>query len=237
MYRSELLLGTDDFDIDATVRLQASNNLGALRSLALIGLGDWLLAALAFGVDAVGRDALADQVVLDGSGALLGQFLVVRGTTDTVSVTNGDDYFENQLVGLGDDVVKLGLAFRAQGGLVEVEQCVGGDGYLLAGGGRAGFGRVARSAGSGCLRFANLLRQEILVTLATSGILGSGGRGPEVGASAETEWVHDDFATTIDGINAINCLCLRQRGAEAKGYGQQGHHGMFCCFIHLDSPR
>ena len=44
----ELLLGADDFDINATVRLQTGDNLGALRSFALAGLGYWLLAAFAF---------------------------------------------------------------------------------------------------------------------------------------------------------------------------------------------
>jgi hypothetical protein len=53
-FRSQAgLLGADDFDVDATVGLQAIDDLLALRALALIGLGDRLLLALAFGVDAV----------------------------------------------------------------------------------------------------------------------------------------------------------------------------------------
>src|ERR1035437_1525820 len=56
----ELLLGADDFDINATVRLQTGDNLGALRAFALASLGHWLLAAFAFGVNAISRDALAN---------------------------------------------------------------------------------------------------------------------------------------------------------------------------------
>ena len=94
---AELLLGADDFDINATVRLQASNNLRALRALALIRLRHWLLAAFAFGVDAVSRDALADHVVLDCSSALFRQLLVVSSTTDTVGMPHSDNDFQIQL--------------------------------------------------------------------------------------------------------------------------------------------
>ena len=74
---AELLGGADDFDIDATVRLQTGDNLGALRTLALIGLRDRLRAAFAFSVDTDGWNALADHVILDCGSALLGQLLVV----------------------------------------------------------------------------------------------------------------------------------------------------------------
>jgi hypothetical protein len=59
------LLGADEFDIDTTVRLQALDDLLALRTRALTRLGHRLLLALAFGVDAVGFDSLADQIGLD----------------------------------------------------------------------------------------------------------------------------------------------------------------------------
>ena len=131
MYRLELLLGADDFDVNATVRLQASNNLGALRSLALIGLGDRLLAALAFGVDAVGRNTLGNQVVLDRSGTLLGQLLVVGVAADAVGVTDGQDDFQLHVLGLGGEIVELGLAGGQQDGLVELEQGVGSQLDLL----------------------------------------------------------------------------------------------------------
>ena len=104
-----------------------------LVALALVA-GDGLLLALAFGVDAVGFDALAHQVVLDRSGALLGELLVVRVGADAVGVADGDDHFELDALGFGGEIVERLLAFGAQRGLVEVEQRVGGERDLLGGG-------------------------------------------------------------------------------------------------------
>ena len=157
---AELLGGTDDFDINATIRLQAGNDLGALCALALIRLRDRLLTALALSVNTVGRDALANYVILDGRSALLGKLLVVSRTTDTVSMTDRDNNFQNELVLLRDNFVKLSFAFGAQGGLVEVEQRVSSDGDLLTH--RLGRGgRSGRSGGgrNGSLRLANVLRE------------------------------------------------------------------------------
>ena len=66
---TDLLGGADDFDIDAAIRLQASNDFGALTTFALTWLRNRLLAAFAFGIDAVSRDALAHQIGLDRSRA------------------------------------------------------------------------------------------------------------------------------------------------------------------------
>jgi hypothetical protein len=148
------LLGADDFDVDAAIRLQAvDQGLGLGVALALVA-GDRLLFALAFGVDAVGFDALGNQVFLDGGSALLGQLLVVGVTTDAVGVADGEDHFELDGLGLGDHFVELGLAFRTQDSLVEVEQGVGSDGDLFAGRLDAGSGRGGRSSRGGSLRLA-----------------------------------------------------------------------------------
>src|SRR5687768_12395058 len=63
-------VGADGFHIHATIRLQASNNLGGLGALAIFRLGNWVLFALTFGVDAVLFDTLGDQVGLHGFSAL-----------------------------------------------------------------------------------------------------------------------------------------------------------------------
>ena len=68
-------------------------------------------------------------------------------------MADGDDDFEVDALSLADQVVQLGLAFRLQHRLVEVEERVGGEGDLLArrsGDGTAAGGRGrARAAGAG----------------------------------------------------------------------------------------
>ena len=124
------LLGADDFDVDAAIRLRAvDQGLGLGVALALVA-GDRLLLALAFGGYAVGFDALGNQVFLDGGSALLGQLLVVA-SPPMRSVANGQDHFQLDGLGLGDQLVELGLAGRTQDSLVEVEQGVSSDGDLL----------------------------------------------------------------------------------------------------------
>ena len=74
------LLGADDLDLHAAIGLQTLNELlGLLLGLAALVPGDGLLA---LGVDPVRLDALADQVALDGFGALLRKLLVVLVGTD-----------------------------------------------------------------------------------------------------------------------------------------------------------
>ena len=101
---------------------------------AFFGLvvGHRLLLALAFGVDAVLLDALADQISLHGFGTTHRQLLVVGVVADRVGVTDGDDDFEVDATHLADQIVELGAAFRLEHGLVEVEECVGSEGHLLA---------------------------------------------------------------------------------------------------------
>ena len=145
--------GADHFDFHATVLRAAFGGLV---------VGDGLLLALAFGVDAVLLDALADQVGLDGFGAADRQLLVVGVGADRVGVADGDDDFEVDAAHLADQVVELGLAFGLQHRLVEVEERVGREGDLLArrraattgGGRRRGGGggrrsRRGRGAGAG----------------------------------------------------------------------------------------
>jgi len=226
------VLWGDDFDFDATVRLQASDGLLALRALALVSLGHGLLLALAFGVDAVGFHALADQVFLDGGSALLGQLLVVGIGAEAVGVADGDDHFELDALDLLDQLVELGLAFGTQGGLVEVEQGVGGEGDLLGSRLHAGGGGLASGLGDGGLAF--FLRQQILVAGAAGRVVGGGGRGPETGTPAEAGTALDDFVAGVDRIDAVGGgLGLGQRGAETEGGGQNGHQGVFRNFVHI----
>ena len=97
-----LLLGADDLDLDATIGLQALDELPVLAGIGShVAAGGLRLGfALAFGVDAVRLDALADQVILDGLGPTLGQLLVVLVGADAVSVADRDDDFQRDLVEL-----------------------------------------------------------------------------------------------------------------------------------------
>src|SRR5690554_5969390 len=76
-----LLACADDLDFHATVLCAAF--------ASCVG-SDWAGFALAFRVNAISRNTLADQIVLDGVGATLGQTLVVLFATDGVGVTHGN---------------------------------------------------------------------------------------------------------------------------------------------------
>ena len=117
------LVRADNFDINATIRLQAVDELLALRALALI-LGDRLLFAFAFGVNAVGFNAFADEEGLDSSSALLGERLIVGVGAKTVSMTDCNDHFQLHALQVGDQFGQFLLAFRAQSCLVESAESV-----------------------------------------------------------------------------------------------------------------
>src|SRR5438067_12929656 len=120
----------DDFELDAAV-------LGA--ALARLVVGDGLLLALAFGVDAVRLDALGDEVRLYRLGAAHGELLVVGVAADRVGVADGDHHFEVHASDLRREIVELRLALGLDDRLVEVEEHVGREGDLL--GDRFGLGR------------------------------------------------------------------------------------------------
>src|SRR5690606_945018 len=117
---------TDDFDFYATV-------LGAAFARGVAGHG--LELTLAFGVDAVGVDALADQVLLDRVGTALGQTLVVLLGTDGVGVADRDQGFEVDGRSLRGDLVENLTTFGLERVFVEVEEGVGVQDDL---GGRGG---------------------------------------------------------------------------------------------------
>jgi hypothetical protein len=124
-------------------------------------------------------------------------------------------------LGLGDHFVELGLAFRTQRGLVEVEQRVGGDGDLVT----RRLGRRCGSRGSlGDHRLADFLREQILVALAAGRILGRSGRCPEAGPPAKAGAAHHDFTALVDHVDALTSgLGLRRAsGREKADRGQQG---------------
>src|SRR5690606_262716 len=142
----ELLAGTDDLDFHATV---------LCTTFASGVRGDGVGFALAFGVDTVGRDALADEVVLHGSGAALGQTQVVLLGTDRVGVADGDQGFEVQCFNLSGHLIEDLTAFGLERGLVEVEERVGIQDNLGGGGShdlRLGNGHAvaAGDTGGGC---------------------------------------------------------------------------------------
>ena len=184
---------------------------------------------LAFGVDLVSRDALANDVVLNRSSALLGQLLVVSSATDAVSVTNSDNDFEVQAVGLGDDFINLGFAFRTQRRLVEVEERIGSNGDLVA--------SRLRASSSAALRLADFFGDQVFVAFAAVGIRCSSSRSPEASAPAQAGTVRGNLTTAINHVDAIGGLGLSKRGTEAKSSGKQSHHRKFNSFIHLDFPR
>src|SRR5689334_1143777 len=81
--------GADHFDFHATVRLLAGDLSGAV-ALARLRINLQLALALAFGVHAVGFDALAHQVSLDRFSTTDRQAIVVLVRTERVGVANGD---------------------------------------------------------------------------------------------------------------------------------------------------
>src|SRR5690606_12990018 len=114
-----------DFDFHATV----------LCTTFASGVGsDRAGFALAFRVDAVRSDALADQVVLNGVGATLGQALGVLFATDGVSVTHSDQGFEVQSFNLRSNLIQNLTAFGLQRVFVEVKEGVSVQ-HNLSGGG------------------------------------------------------------------------------------------------------
>src|SRR5690606_8959667 len=192
------LLGTDDFHFDATIRLQAGDLRGAATDVVALVAGDRLGFALAFGVDAVRIDALRDQVGLDGGGATLGQTLVVGGGTEAVGVADGEDHFQLERLGLGSQFVQLGLAFRLQDGLVEVEQGVGSQLDLVGGGLRSGSGSSDRGGalvGRNDVGIAGAANREV------AGHSGGGGsRAPVASAPAQASTAAGDDVTGVDHV-------------------------------------
>ena len=157
---------------------------------------DRLALALALGVDAIGFDTLADQVSLDRFGTTHRQLLVVGDGTDAVRVTDRDDDFEVDRTELADEVVQLGLAFRLERGLVEVEECVGCERHLLAD--RAWRRRDRSRRGSRrCRRHDDGLRYEIGIALVDREC-----RSEVAVAPAQAERIANDDAARILQIAA-----------------------------------
>src|SRR5471032_1627911 len=125
-----LLRRTDNFDFHATIRCEAGDE--CLVVLLVATRRNRLTLALAFRVDTVGFDALADQVCLDSLCTTQRQAIVVLVRTDTVRVTRCDHNFQVQVANLRCEIVKLCLAAWLQDGLVEVEQSVSLVRNLLA---------------------------------------------------------------------------------------------------------
>ena len=102
-----------DLELDTTVLVTAF--LG-------IVVGDGLVLAITDRAEAVGRDALADEVVDNGFGTTHGEILVVLGSTHVVGMTADfdlDGLVEFQVLG---NLVEIFLGFGGQLGAVEVEE-------------------------------------------------------------------------------------------------------------------
>src|SRR5438093_11635950 len=93
-----LAASADDFYFDAAV-------LGA--AFAGLVVGDRLLLALALGVDAVGLDALRDEIGLDRFGAAPRALLVVGVAADRIGVADGDHHLEVDAAHLAREIVEL----------------------------------------------------------------------------------------------------------------------------------
>jgi hypothetical protein len=207
----------------------------ALLARALTRLGHRILFALAFGVDTVGIDTLADHVGLDRRGAPLGQLLVVGIGTKVVGMTNGNDHFKLDRLGLGNHFVQLLLAFRTQRRLVEVEQRVGGDGDLvtrgLAPGKAAPLGLAARrlpSAADPCRTCSQPGRWRQRP--------GSRNRCASRGRRRSLRLHRVGRSRTHDSKESKS-VPERARRRRRSGGGEQGHHGVFCSSVHLGFPR
>src|SRR6185295_3228662 len=106
------------FDVDATVGLQAGDQLRVgLVALALIARHGLAFAA-AFRAHLALLDALLRQVVLDRLGALLGELLVVVVRADAVGVPDRVDLLHVGALQAVRDLVELLLAGGTKVGLV-----------------------------------------------------------------------------------------------------------------------
>jgi hypothetical protein len=188
-------------------------------ALALVA-GHRLLLALAFGVNTVGFDALGNQVFLHGGSALFGQLLVVGITTDAVGVADDQDDFQLDGLGLGDQSSSLALPAGRRTALLKSNRASAATVIFSP----DGFGhpqRHQRQQQRLAWRVANFLRDQVLVALATSRILGSSGRGPVAGTPAQVEAALGDDIALVDHINAF--LSLGDGGTKADA-GQQGQN-------------
>ncbi|MPN20642.1 hypothetical protein SDC9_168021 [bioreactor metagenome] len=164
--------------------------------------------------------------------------MVVGVGTQTVGVTDGEDDFQLDLLGLGSQVVELGHAFGLQDSLVEVEQGVSRQLDLVSSGLRCrGSGRCRSSS---YRRRALFLRDDVAVALAADRELtgqcgGSCGRGPVTGAPAQPGAATCDDVTAVDHVGDFtlaihhDVLGLRKGagGREAEGCNGGQHEHVF----------
>src|SRR5579864_4419577 len=114
--RGLLLCRTHNFDFHATIRCEAGDEL--LVILLVAARRNRVALALAFRVDTVGFDALADEVCLDSLSTAHRQTVVVGHRTDTVRVTRRNHNFQVQSLDSRNEFVQLFLASRLQDSLV-----------------------------------------------------------------------------------------------------------------------
>src|ERR1700761_312938 len=105
-----LLRSTDNFDFHATIRCEAGDEL--LVVLLVATGGNRIALALAFRINTVSFDALADQVCLHSLSTTQRQTVVVLVRTDAVRVTRCDHHFQIQRADLRCQIVQLFLASR-----------------------------------------------------------------------------------------------------------------------------
>src|SRR5882724_6746644 len=121
-----------DFDLDATV-LRPSFGGAVVR--------DRLHRPFAFGVDAVGLDALADQVLLHRFRTLQRQALVGGRGADVVGMADDDDDLQVHTRELRDQVIEARLRVLVIDRVCVREAHVSRERDLLAGRGRRRWGR------------------------------------------------------------------------------------------------
>ena len=163
-------------------------------------------------------------------------------------MADGQDDFQLHVLGLGGQVVKLGLAGGQQNGLVEFEEGISGQLDL--------FGDRSNASGSGGLGASSrggtddalVSRDDILVALAANRNLTghgvcSGGGGPVASAPAQVETATGDDVAAIDHVRHFAFRINDDVFGEAGGGGQAesgkcgGHQQLFFGLFDHRFPR
>lgn len=146
-------------------------------------------------------------------------------------MTNGNDDFQIQLLGLAGDIIQLVLPSGRSVALLKSNSASAA--MVTFSPKRSSLGCSRRSRCSSRLRLANVLGIRSLSQAQPFLSWAAAARGPVAGAPALTKCVLPNVTVVVECVHA-GCLCLRKRGTEAEGNGQGGHQTVFAVFFILE---